>query len=76
MDFAVDAQLAHAARDQLGVLGAEIQNQDLVVTGLHAVLGLTFDPIIRGFLDDGYIVDMRLTHTRAGDAYKGGLGAQ
>ena len=28
MDFAVDAELAHAARDELGVLGAEVEDQD------------------------------------------------
>jgi len=26
--FAVDAELAHAARDELGVLGAEVEDQD------------------------------------------------
>jgi hypothetical protein len=30
MQLAVNAKLAHAARDQLGVLGAEIENQDAV----------------------------------------------
>ena len=28
MDLAVDADLAHAPRDQLGVLRAEVENQD------------------------------------------------
>ena len=31
MDFAVDAGLAHAARDQLGVLGAEVEDEDFLV---------------------------------------------
>ena len=30
MDLAIDAGLAHAPRDQLGVLGTEIQDQDAV----------------------------------------------
>ncbi len=30
VDFGIDAELAHAARDQLRVLGAEIENQDPV----------------------------------------------
>jgi hypothetical protein len=30
MDLAVHADLAHAARDQLGVLGAEIEDQDAI----------------------------------------------
>ena len=30
MDLAVDAQLAHAARDELGVLRTEVEDQDLV----------------------------------------------
>src|SRR6185436_12203065 len=36
-DFAVDAELAHAARDQLGVLGAEIEDQD--ARGVDVSLG-------------------------------------
>jgi hypothetical protein len=31
MDFAVDVALPHAASDQLGVLRAEIEDQDSVV---------------------------------------------
>ena len=36
MDLAVDAQLAHAARDELRVLGAEVEDQDAV--GVDVVL--------------------------------------
>ena len=31
MNFRVDAQLAYATGDQLGVLGSKIENQDFVV---------------------------------------------
>ncbi len=31
MDLAVDTGFAHAARDQLGDLGAEVENQDAIV---------------------------------------------
>ena len=31
MDLAVDVRLAHPARDELGVLGAEVDDQDAVV---------------------------------------------
>jgi hypothetical protein len=36
VQLAVDAELAHAARDQLRVLGAEVEDQDLVVVDVHA----------------------------------------
>ena len=48
-DFAVDAELAHAARDELGVLGAEVEDQDArgVDVGLrvrtHSSPGCSFD---------------------------------
>ena len=32
MDFAIDPRLAHAPRDELGILAAEIENQDHEVT--------------------------------------------
>jgi len=37
-DFAVDAELAHAAGDQLGVLGAEVEDQD--ARGVDVGLGV------------------------------------
>ena len=44
MDLAVDAALAHASRDQLGVLGPEVEDQDPVrvdVGRSHAIDGLS-----------------------------------
>jgi hypothetical protein len=38
-DLAVDADLAHAARDQLGVLRAEIEDQDLVAVWMIRWMG-------------------------------------
>jgi hypothetical protein len=35
VDLAVDMRLAHAARDQLRDLGAEVEDQDLVVHGIR-----------------------------------------
>ncbi len=55
MDLAVDAQLAHAPRDQLGVLRAEVEDQDAVGVdvgmrvplgrgaGVAATLAMTYD---------------------------------
>jgi hypothetical protein len=36
MDLAVDAKFAHAARDQLGVLRTEVQNEDAVRVNVRA----------------------------------------
>ena len=43
MDLAVDADLAHPARNQLGVLGTEIQDQDAV--GVDVIMGWSWESI-------------------------------
>src|SRR6267378_8627020 len=60
VDLAIHARLAYAPRDQLRVLRAEVQDQDALVRQL-------FDPVIRRFLGDPDVVNMRLTHAGAGD---------
>ncbi|OPF33664.1 cytosine deaminase [Pseudomonas aeruginosa P47] len=50
MDFAIHADLAHAAGDQLGVLGAEIEDQDTVGVNVlgHGHLSLRNSKTTRG----------------------------
>jgi hypothetical protein len=38
VDLAVDLRLADAARDELGVLGAEVQDEDLLVRHFYSTL--------------------------------------
>ena len=67
MDLAVDVRFAHAARDQLRVLRAEIEDEDLFVA-MHS-----FDAVVRRFLGDLHVVHVRLAHARRRDLDELGL---
>ncbi len=49
VDLAVDAQLAHPAGDELGVLAAEVEDEDLLVVDVH----------VRSFVSPGDRYSMR-----------------
>ena len=54
MDLAVDVRLAHPARDELGELGAEVEDQDAVV--VLGALAIVSDVVVS--------VDQRVDHAR------------
>ena len=58
MDLAVDPLLADAARDELRVLRAEVEDQDQV-RGSSLL-----EPVVRRFLGDDHVVDVALAQAR------------
>ncbi len=79
MDLAVDAALADAARDELGVLRAEVEDQDAIavrIGGISAGSSLLLEPVVGCFLGDHHVVDVALLERRLGDAHEARLRAQ
>src|SRR5208282_1811598 len=65
--LAVDTQFPDLSRDELRVLGAEIENDDdflVVIVKTHALFALLLDPVVRGFLGDHHIVHVALFQAR------------
>ena len=76
-NLAVHPYLADTSRNQLGVLGTKIQNEQSIAVNIlcharnHVPIGVNAkekavlpDRIIGRFLGNRYIVDMRFRHTR------------